>query len=355
MRQDKKLVSVIVPVYNVEPYLEECVNSIRQQSYSNLEIILVDDGSPDRCGEMCDAFAAKDSRIKVIHKENGGLGYARNSGLDAATGCYVSFIDSDDWIGPDRIRTMVDAAEHNAAQIVVGGLCKVYPSGRKETDAFCTEPQLFRGKAEVMERLFYPCIGKDAEDRPNSGYLGMSVWRTLYHRSIIEENNIRFVSEREIFSEDMFFNLEYRLHIDCGIIIQDTTYYYRYNPNSLSNLYREDRLCRIRAMFEQLNSILSENNLQAGAGFRVEREYMLYMRHELMLISGSGIPDSKKLALYQEVLHHPLTEAVCSRYPSSGIPRREQIMVRLMKTKRTRILKWYLELQILLIRIRDSR
>lgn len=92
------LISVIVPIYNVEKYLARCVDSIVNQTYKNLEIILVDDGSPDRCPQMCDDYAEKDSRIKVVHKKNGGLSDARNAGMAVATGEYISFIDSDDWI-----------------------------------------------------------------------------------------------------------------------------------------------------------------------------------------------------------------------------------------------------------------
>ena len=98
---NEPLVSVIVPVYKVEKYLDKCIESIVGQTYENLEIILVDDGSPDNCPTMCDEWAQKDSRIKVIHKENGGLSSARNAGLDACTGDYIGFVDSDDWIEPD--------------------------------------------------------------------------------------------------------------------------------------------------------------------------------------------------------------------------------------------------------------
>lgn len=106
-----KLVSVIVPVYNVEQYLEKCVDSILQQTYRNLEIILVDDGSPDASASMCDDYASKDSRVRVIHKENGGLSDARNAALDVMTGDYVCFIDSDDWIVPDMVEYLLRAAE----------------------------------------------------------------------------------------------------------------------------------------------------------------------------------------------------------------------------------------------------
>ena len=97
----KTLISVIVPVYKVEQYLPQCVESILNQTYRNLELILVDDGSPDGCGKICDAYAEKDSRVRVIHKKNGGLSDARNAGLNAASGDYLSFIDGDDWIEPD--------------------------------------------------------------------------------------------------------------------------------------------------------------------------------------------------------------------------------------------------------------
>lgn len=112
------MVSVIVPVYKVEKYLKKCVESIRQQSYSNLEIILVDDGSPDKCGQMCDEFAKGDSRIKVLHKKNGGLADARNAGIEKASGEYLLFVDSDDWIHPMLVeKTLYDA--QNMAQMLL--------------------------------------------------------------------------------------------------------------------------------------------------------------------------------------------------------------------------------------------
>lgn len=123
------LISVIVPVYKAEPYLQRCVDSIRNQTHSNLEIILVDDGSPDRCGEMCDAFARKDSRIRVFHKENGGQSSARNLGLDNMTGDYVGFVDSDDWIEPGMYERLYDLISTHDAQIACCGIQNNYPSG----------------------------------------------------------------------------------------------------------------------------------------------------------------------------------------------------------------------------------
>ena len=110
-------ISVIVPVYKVEPYLRECVDSIINQTYKNLEIILVDDGSPDNCGAICDEYAAKDSRVRVIHKENGGVSSARNAGIEAATGDYIGFVDSDDWIEPDMYENLLESLQRENAEI----------------------------------------------------------------------------------------------------------------------------------------------------------------------------------------------------------------------------------------------
>ena len=125
------LISVIVPVYKVEPYLERCVKSIINQTYKNLEIILVNDGSPDRCGEMCDEFARQDSRISVIHKENGGLSSARNAGLDVMKGEYVGFVDSDDWIEPEMYMTLYELSIKYNVQAVACGFSCDFKSGKK--------------------------------------------------------------------------------------------------------------------------------------------------------------------------------------------------------------------------------
>ena len=120
------LISVIIPVYKVEEYLENCIQSVIKQTVSDLEIILVDDGSPDQCPEICDLWADKDSRIKVIHKENGGLSDARNAGMKVATGEYVSFIDSDDYISLDFYETLLETIVDNDSDIVECGVVKFY-------------------------------------------------------------------------------------------------------------------------------------------------------------------------------------------------------------------------------------
>lgn len=120
--EDLSLISIVVPVYKVEAYLDRCVESIVNQTYRNLEIILVDDGSPDNCPAMCDAWARKDGRIRVIHKANGGLSDARNAGMAVAVGAYLGFVDSDDWVGPEMYERLLKALEHDRSDIAACGV-----------------------------------------------------------------------------------------------------------------------------------------------------------------------------------------------------------------------------------------
>ena len=130
-----ELISIIIPIYKVEEYLDECISSVINQTYTKLEIILVDDGSPDSCPKMCDDWAKKDSRIRVIHKTNGGLSDARNAGIEVATGEYIAFVDSDDYIKPDMIAKLYAALCKEEADISACGILSC--EGKKETAWGC--------------------------------------------------------------------------------------------------------------------------------------------------------------------------------------------------------------------------
>ena len=133
------LVSVVVPVYKVEKYINKCIDSIINQTYKNLEIILVDDGSPDRCPQICDEYAKKDNRIKVIHKKNSGLGAARNTGIDAAKGEYIGFVDSDDWIMPNMYEEMVNCCENYQVPICECTISFIDENGIRYVQKFVKE------------------------------------------------------------------------------------------------------------------------------------------------------------------------------------------------------------------------
>ena len=184
-------ISVIVPIYQVENYLNKCVESIVNQTYADLEIILVDDGSPDGCPQLCDDWAAKDSRIHVVHKENGGLSDARNAGLAIATGEYISFIDSDDWIEPDFIQVLHDAMEQTGAGIADCATRLVDEDGNELS---------FRGvaKNETLDTVT-ALVRLVKEDR-----VYQTVWNKLYRRSVID----KILFEKGKYNEDDYFTYQ---------------------------------------------------------------------------------------------------------------------------------------------------
>lgn len=231
----KDLVSVIVPVYNVEKYIYRCITSIINQSYSELEIILVDDGSSDSSGLICDEYALKDKRIKVIHKKNGGLGYARNSGLDCATGKYVTFIDSDDYVEQDMIEKLYKDLIGVEADTCIGGFQRVYHNG-----TFVYENPL-SGRVFEKEEILIKVLSKMFGQLVNSSSLEMSVWKVLFSNELIQKYNIRFPSEREFISEDIIFDTEYYAKANRVVMSSDVGYYYCDNEDSLTTKYNPNR------------------------------------------------------------------------------------------------------------------
>ena len=190
------LVSIVVPTYNVEKYLERCVSSIREQSYGELEIILVDDGSTDSSGIMCDELAAQDERIRVIHKENGGLSDARNFGLAAANGKYICFIDSDDWAEPDMIRNAVEMSENAGSDIVIWGYYADF------VDA--NERLISSSKRVPVSEIRFNKENPYPDIELALGFCGYA-WNKLYRRSFLREYELVFPKGISLV-EDILFN-----------------------------------------------------------------------------------------------------------------------------------------------------
>lgn len=214
---DKPLISVIVPVYKVEEYLVECVDSIRSQTYEDLEILLIDDGSPDRSGEMCDALALEDPRIRVIHKKNGGLSSARNTGLDEAKGEYVSFVDSDDWIAPDMYERLYGLMCKHKAQIAAGGL-------QTSTGVHFNLQYPARKEIEVFSRL-------DAlREVTRNQKITNSVCDKLWKKFLFDQ--VRF-PEGEYY-EDMKTTYKCLEQADTVVYDPEPVYYYRMTATSIT-------------------------------------------------------------------------------------------------------------------------
>lgn len=214
-----RLVSVIVPIYNVEQYLTHCINSILQQSYENLEIILVEDGSPDNSGRICDEFSTKDHRIIVIHKQNGGLSDARNAGIDIATGDYVTFVDSDDYIMPDMIESLVN--------ILIKENIDIAQCAYKRCQCDCID-SIKQGLSRINEFTVYT-------ESKMSAYLRNKIistvsWGKIYKKSLF--NEIRFPVGR--LHEDVFTTYKLIHRADSVAVTNYIGYIYRINENSIT-------------------------------------------------------------------------------------------------------------------------
>lgn len=236
----KSLVTIVVPVYNVEKYLDRCIESIVNQTYRNLEIILVDDGSPDRCPQMCDAWAEKDSRIKVIHKENEGQGIARNAGIDQAKGAYICFFDSDDYIANTAIEQAYDTAQEMHAELVIFGMASVDKKGNVYNTSIPSLPSLIYEGAVVQEDLLPAMIGPDPRTGASTGLL-LSACSMMISMDLIQRANWRFVSEREIISEDGYSLIALCRYVRKAVLLPAVLYYYCDNDTSFSRGYRADR------------------------------------------------------------------------------------------------------------------
>ena len=220
-------VSVIVPVYKVEPYLTCCVDSILAQTYSDLDVILVDDGSPDRCPEICDEYARRDSRIRVIHQKNGGVSSARNAALETMTGTYVTFCDSDDSYEPEWIASLVRAMENQRADVVVGMLHMVFQDSWR---GYVREHETGVYETRTPEAKVNYCIQKVFGRKH-----GWEVWRRLFRSEIIRKRQIRFCETCENFAEDLGFVLEYSLYADRIVSIAEAGYRYLVRGGSMMN------------------------------------------------------------------------------------------------------------------------
>lgn len=212
--------SIIVPVYKVEKYLHKCIDSILNQTFRDFELILIDDGSPDNCGAICDEYAAKDGRIKVIHQENAGVSAARNAGLDIATGTYLGFVDSDDWIEPEMYEKLVDAIRENNRDVAICGVSYVHENSERDYDGFVAEQEL------TQEDLITELFGKP-------GILGTGIWNKIYCSKQIA--SVRFDETRR-YAEDSVFLLQSFLKCPSGgIKIADPSYHYVLRENSASH------------------------------------------------------------------------------------------------------------------------
>ena len=235
-------ISVIVPVYKVEKYIHRCIDSILDQTFADFELVLVDDGSPDNCPAICDDYAAKDSRIRVVHKQNGGLSSARNAGVDIAVGEYILFCDSDDYVSPIWCETMLRCICEHPEAFVVSNLWKVVDG----------EEIPYQPVSETIEKTDYFSIYKK----------GVSAYAVnkIYCLKILQEHNLRF-DETCTFAEDVGFNAQYCALCNSCYYIGVPLYYYVQNTDGIMHTYRSDMYEMNIPLFWYRVPLIAEENV----------------------------------------------------------------------------------------------
>lgn len=329
MNKEEPLVSIIVPVYNVEPYIDECLDSLVNQTYKNIEIILVDDGSTDNSGKICDDYRDRYSNIKVIHKQNQGLGMARNTGLDCVSGEFVYFFDSDDYVETDEIEYLLNKIIENDVDVCLTG----YKSVNDQKEILVTRKYndaVYRG-IEVKESLFPKMLGSlpDGSDR-----IEMSAGAQMYAIKPIKEYNIRFVSERELISEDLVFNMMYMQYARGVCTVKRIGNYYRNNQSSLSHQYRKNRMEQTLYFYEYIANELKTLGYGNEAIERHTKQFFIGIR-SCIAQEKKNTDDSRKekISRIKKLCENKLVCDAINIYPVKELGIKQQIFLYLIKTK----------------------
>ena len=320
-------VSIIVPIYKVEKYLRQCVDSLLNQTLKQIEIILVDDGSPDSCPEICEEYRKQDSRVKVIHKQNGGLSDARNAGMKLVEGEYVAFIDSDDYVDLRMFENLYAAAKKKNLDVCYcdynfdyDGTIRpankqkenLYIDGKEETSAFLLDM--------VGPLPSYPSDVK---------YL-VSVWHGIYKTSIIRDNHIVYESERLYPSEDLLFHIDFLSRCKKVGYLKDAMYYWRFNPTSLSRTYSTKKFAKYVALLSRVKEKLGEHFSEQEYKLHYQRCVYSFFR-SIVKYEALGCDEPRVLYRIRERSKHQLLQPLYKDYPVETMALKHRVFFTCMK------------------------
>lgn len=276
------LISVIVPIYNVEAYLHRCLDSILGQTYAYLEVILVDDGSPDNCGRICDEYAERDKRIKVIHKKNGGLSDARNVAIDVATGEWITFVDSDDYISADYVEALYGVVERNKCKIGVASLVEFHEGCEPDTKQPVYKESVF-DKWEGIEKMFYQEL------------FDTNAWCKIYHKTVFD-TGIRY--PYGLLYEDLPTTYLLFMQADSIVFCNKKIYYYLLRQNSIEGqAFNVRKLESALAILQMVDSHYDELRCVEDA----VRCRLLSFCFHILLEMPCNYPDERKQILIDYV------------------------------------------------------
>lgn len=289
--------SIVLPIYNVERYLDRCINSILNQEYANFEIILIDDGSPDNCPKMCDEWVEKDKRIKVVHKKNGGLGFARNTGIENAKGDYILFLDSDDYIEHNLLNNLNIEINKNQSDIIFFGYKRISSSG-EELLNFSLKPEskVYIENNVIKNKLFNDFLIS------NSSKLFISAWNCCINLKFLKKSKVLFNSEREYISEDLDFHIRLFNFVNKLSFIEGTYYCYCQNDDSLTSTYKADRYERLKKfyiyMLEQKDKLKYDDQLNNGLMYSFISCVFGCIKMEVLHIENTSYSEGRKRIKY---------------------------------------------------------
>lgn len=340
-------VSVIIPVYNVKPYLERCLDSVLHQTFQNFELILVDDGSEDGSSELCDSYAGRWEKIRVIHQPNMGAGLSRNHGLEAARGRYIMFSDSDDYMECNLLKSLYEAVTRADADCAVAGCTVEYSDKRTSAFSYVKQEEHFRTR-EDMDRLLLGSVSSPPGHGLDSVY-GQSACARMYRRELFAEHNIRFVSERECISEDIVFNVDFLKHAGRAVAIPDTSYHYECgHRGSLSKGYRSTWLEKELHLYDVLEKRFAE--------IFTRNQYIHYLQRFLIIRIAFDI--TQEIRYHDHVdRNHPMRKAVkqmlaneklqeaLREYPWRKLPFLRRILAGTMRFQLTELLIFLIRIQ----------
>lgn len=300
--------SIIVPVYKVEKYLDKCVQSILNQTFKDFELILVDDGSPDSCGEMCEAWATKDSRINVIHKNNGGLSDARNAGIDIARGEYIGFVDSDDYIKQDMYEVLIENLESCHADISICGYIDVYADGEKH-ESLCRD-RIIWNKEEVIENVLR---GK---------LLSVHACTKLYRKELFQ--NIRYPVGK--ISEDAYVIMDILDQVNLAVFTPYSAYYYVHRDGSINTgIYKVSDNTRVEGHYKNYQYIKNHFARLEPLAYDRWLGSIAFVTHK-MAFSGIKESESEDCSNFFSILRKNIIRI----YKSSYFSRKRKLSVTLL-------------------------
>lgn len=255
------MISVIVPVYNVEPYLQKCLDSVVGQTYQNMEILIIDDGSTDGSGKVCDEYK-KDERVKVFHTKNRGLSAARNLGLDNATGDWIVFVDSDDWVDVDAFEIALSVAKYQKADLVFWGYVKEYEDHSIRKSFFWEDGFVFEREQVkyLLHRRLFGLLGKELA-HPEYANSFDTAWGKLYKAEAIKNNHIRFEDTAVIGTEDALFNILFMGYVQKAVYVARCMNHYRKNNTSLTKLYKPNLMKQWQTLFSRMYDYIVSRRL----------------------------------------------------------------------------------------------